>query len=317
MTVTCRSCGANITKKGRLPGIKCSGPCENFYHVKCACISQELLSDINNRTVNWLCESCRLQSSQSVIDNEISDSECDVNVSLADIMIQLKRMEKKLSALDKVKDAVHTLQAANDALTSKLKHLEDQFSIHSAKLHQMEADYDKPAQMLNASSITISGLPMEHVDISGMIFNTISKVENSIQPDDILSIEPIRRNVSKTTLNKTNNYVTRHNFFIVKLKSIDLQQKVLTQMRKIKTLYTKDLDIILPQNHREHQIHIMHRLSKFQSQLYHEAKNIKLSSNFKYLWCKAGQIYLKKSADSDVYRIHSMNDIFRIQNIIH
>lgn len=299
MSATCSICSSNITK-GRFPGIKCSGPCDKFYHVRCAKISDDLLRNIKNRSVNWLCETCRVECSQSVIDNEVSDAEYDV--SLADIMRQLKKMESKLSALEELK-------SENAALTFKIKQLEEQYTLQSSKLYSMEADIDKPNQLQNATSISISGLPAVHGDIRGMILNTIRKIEDSIQADDIISIKNIQR--------KSNNRTSvLHNIFIVKLSSAELQQAILSQMRKIKTLHTKDLDVILPQNHPAQQIHIMQRLTKFQARLYHEAKKIKTEYHYKFLWCKSGQIYLRESTDSDALRIHSMNDLFRLQTNI-
>lgn len=304
-------CSSNITK-GRYPGIKCGGPCDKFYHVRCAKISQDLLRDIKNRSVNWLCETCRVDSNQSVIDSDVSDADCDV--SLADIMKQLKKMEGKLFALEKLKSTVQTLQADNEALILKINQLEENYTSQNTKLNLMEADNDKPVQKQNATSITISGLPAKHGDVPAMILHTISKIENSIVSDDIVSIENIHKTNQNTQIKSNTNTPVLQNIFIVKLKSIELQQTVLSQMRKIKTLHTKDLDIILPQNHPNQQIRIMQRLSKFQAHLYHEAKKIKTKFNYKYLWCKSGQIYLRESTNSDVLRIHSMNDIFRLQS---
>lgn len=94
MSATCNTCSSNITK-GRFPGVKCGGPCEKPFHIKCARISDDLLQGINNRSVNWLCEDCRTTSNQSIMDDDqiLSDSG-NTNVSLSDVMILLKRMEK-------------------------------------------------------------------------------------------------------------------------------------------------------------------------------------------------------------------------------
>lgn len=305
----CFKCSGNITKE-RFPGVKCSGMCEKLFHVKCACISDELLRGIKSRSANWLCEVCREAASQSIIDSDMSEHESDVN--LTDIMKQLKKMEYKLSALEDLKISISTIQSENIALRTKLNKLEQQLAIHNTKLHLMEAENDKPYQMQNISNITISGLPLNHGDIRGMIVNTIGIIEPSIQRDDIVSIDEVHKNNNTSSTNKLNTKSISHGFFIVKLKSSDMKNNVLTQMRKKKSLYTKELTVSLPQNHPEQRIHIMHHLTRFQSQLYREAKNIKIKYNYKFLWCKSGQIYLRKSTESDIQRIHSLNDIFRL-----
>lgn len=193
--------------------------------------------------------------------------------------------------------------------------MEEQIHIQNYKVHKIEADNDKPNQMVNVSSLAITGLPMKHGDIRGLIINTFQKVNVNIQPDDIVSIDEIHRNKKPASSNNNTAKMIFHDFFLVKLNNIDLKNNILTQMRKKKSLTTKELDVCLPINHPEQRIFIMHHLTKFQSQLYREAKNIKIKYNYKYLWCKDGNIYLRKSAESDVHRIYSYNDIFRLRNL--
>lgn len=316
MTATCNLCSSNITKE-RFPGIKCGGNCEKLFHIKCARISDDLLQVIKNRSANWLCEDCRSTSNQSNIVDDDDSSEPAHNVlSLSDIMIQLKLMEKKLTALDELKAIVSSLMSENADIKSRVHILEDQLLKQTTKFHHLEADCDFPKQQENACRIIICGLPLKHGDVKGLVINTIKKIGVDIQTDDLVSVEPIHKNIN---VSRNNNTIKPflNDFFNVKLSSVELKNNILEQMRKKKVLSTRDLDVLLPQNHPEQRIYIMHQLTSFQTHLYREAKIIKSKFNYKYLWCKSGQIFLRKSTESDVHRIRSFNDIFRLNRIHH
>ena len=312
---TCNLCSTNITK-AKFPGIKCAGACENTFHFKCANISEELLNGIKNGSANWLCNVCRITTlNQSlIVDEEDNSDETNNLPSLSDVMIQLKRMEKQLSTLENMKATVLSLASDNEQLTSRVNTLENQLSIQTSKIHLLEAEIDKPIQQLNSSSITIIGLPCQHDDIRDIVINTIKKIGVEITYDDIVSIHSIPKTTSTVSSIENKSKSPLHDLLIVKFTTNEIKNNILLQMKEKKSLFTKDLDVILPLNHPEQRIFIMQRLTAFQSKLYREAKKIKTSYNFKYLWCKNGQIYLRKSGDSDVHRIQSLNDIFRLHH---
>lgn len=94
MVATCCMCSGNITKE-RFPGLKCGGLCDRPFHAKCAGISDQMLQGVKNRSVNWVCEECRSTTNQSMIDCDDDTSDIEtIDISLVDIMKQLKRMEK-------------------------------------------------------------------------------------------------------------------------------------------------------------------------------------------------------------------------------
>lgn len=317
MAAICHMCTTKITKE-RFPGVKCGGSCENLFHISCAGISKQLVDDIKNQSANWLCADCRLFANQSILVDDEVIVESTNTIKLVDIMNLLRRMESKLSSLDTLKQHIEAIEFENTALNTKIKKLEDQIVIQNHKLHDIQANMDKPNQIKNAANIVIRGLPLNHEDHRGLIIDTICKIGVSIQADDILSIEAIHRTNKTVPTNndsRTQSKAISHDFFIVKFKSAVLKNNILTQMTKKKSLFTNELDVILPLNHPEQRIFVMQHLTVFQAQLYRDAKNIKIKFNFKFLWCKSGQIYLRKSTDTDVYRISSFNDIFRLQNV--
>lgn len=312
---TCNICSTNITK-AKFPGVKCAGPCENTFHLKCANISDELVEEIKNRSATWLCHACRSNTpNQSLIVDEEENYDSTNNLpNLSDVMILLQRMEKKLIALENMKAMVLSLASDNEQLTSRVNTLEKQLSTQTSKIHLLEAENDKPNQQSNSSSITIIGLPSQHDDVRDVVINTIKKIGLEINYDDIVSIHAIPKNTSTVSSKQNKSNSLLHDLLVVKFTTNEIKNNIMLHMKKKKSISTKDLDIILPQNHPEQRIFIMHRLTAFQSQLYREAKKIKSTYNYKYLWCNYGQIYLRKSAASDVHRIQSHNDIFRLHD---
>lgn len=316
---SCNMCSTNITK-AKFPGINCAGPCNKLFHIRCAQISDDLMLRIKDRSASWLCLKCRDTSNQSIIEGEDDVSDAQIVLpSLSDIMFQLKCMDRKLSALEALKAMVTSLVSENKELKTRIDKLESQLLNNTTKLHLLEAENDKPNQQQNASSITITGLPINHGDIRGVIINTIKKLGVEINTDDIVSIQGKQKSNTDLEPGSNNNRSkpVLKSLFIVKLKNVELKNNILAQTKKHKTLSCKDLDVSLPVNHPMQRIFVMHYLTSFQSKLYHEAKNIKLKYNYKFLWCKNGQIYLRNSEGSNAHRIQSFCDIFRVASSHH
>lgn len=336
--IQCAQCVRVITEA---QGYFCCDKCLNSFHAKCKNIlGQNITRLAQNAT--WFCSDGCLSLQQPANDvndadsnlppgnnnnnddhnsNNIDNNNSDLTInlpnspSLSDVMTLLLRMEKKLSALDDMQALVSSLASKNEVLVSRVNTLENELLKLSSKFNLLEAAGDQPHQQLNSSSITIIGLPCKSDDTRDVIINAINKIGVEITFDDIVSINEIHKKSSGALSKDSKSKSHEQNLLVVKFTTAEIKNNILLHMRERKSLSTKDLDVFLPQNHPEQRIFIMHRLTAFQSLLYREAKKIKTMFNFKYLWCKNGQIYLRKSADFDAHRIHSLNDIFRLQRL--
>lgn len=315
----CVMCSKNITKE-RFPGIKCA-TCEQIYHIKCADVSEQILLGLKNGSTTWLCPKCRTGPNCSIVDcdDEIDMLTCPDNPKLNDVVAILKGIQKQLADLKKstsyLCDTLDHVQATTAALTLENKCLKKQLhqfemiqAEQDTKINYMEAEMDRPNQILNKNNIIIGGLPHNRDDIESVVMNISIKIGVHINKDDIISVKQMFQNNSTQSLFK--------NAFIITLKTLELKMKILNSMRTKKTFYTRELDGDVSADISNCRIFILHHFTKFQSRLYNEAKKIKSEGNFQFLWSKDNNIYLRKTTDSKIYHIFSFNDTNRIRKSI-
>ena len=320
MPGNCEKCLKGITSS-RFPGISC-GLCLSVYHIKCAEISDEVLSEIKNGSATWHCPDCRTVSNSSIIKGP--DDGIDILTetpipNIGDLMAILKGMQRQLDSLknsmnfvckstDDLKVAISVL--TNDAQRSdqRLKFLERKSEEQQVKINTIEAQLDRPLQEQNQSNIVVCGIPPNYNDISSLVINIGNVIGVQILEDDIISVnQMVHRKQTDSVLK---------NSFIIKLKTVELKNLILSSFRKKKTLHFHELAADFSMALKNQKIFILHHFTKFQSTLYNAAKTIKREHNFHFLWYKNNNIFLRQTAESRIYQISSLNDINRL-NIIH
>jgi uncharacterized UPF0160 family protein len=316
-------CTKNITL-GRFPGIKCAN-CIKAYHIKCVGASDELVENINSGSATWLCISCRDTSRRSVIDytdpiapnnpvmhNTLSPPE---NPTLHDVMAALTKVQKQLTDLDSAQqfmnDTMEELHATVSSLTKenytinkKINKMETKINEYEQRISWLEANADIPNQQIIARNIVVCGLPSEHDDISGLFVNLTGKIGVKLSCEDIVSIEKMKHT------NPVSNALK--NAFIVTVKTTDMKNIILTNFRKKKSLFLDEIDV----NFGKSRIILLHHFTKFQTNLYKEAKQFKAKFNFRFLWCSNNKILLRNLPDSEVNHIRSSCQLSRLHRLL-
>jgi hypothetical protein len=96
------------------------------------------------------------------------------------------------------------------------------------------------------------------------------------------------------------------------LKSSEAKSELFEKKKIFKNLFTGDLDINCT-NSKE--VFLRHHLTPFQTTLYHDARKIKVDFNYRFLWVKSGQIFLRENEKTKIYKIQNQSDIFRLINL--
>jgi hypothetical protein len=191
----------------------------------------------------------------------------------------------------------------NKALRDRLRESEIKQIETEKKLNTLEYLLDLNEQEKIKPNILISGFETTKDNMKKVVREILTNVDNTIKNTDIADIAP--------TGQSENN---KFNQFIVKLASEDIKNQIM-QKKKLKKIFTTQINI--PDCMSNKQILFQHHLSKLQKKLYFEARKIKSSKNFKFLWVKDGVILLRESTETrKIYRITNFNHINAINEAL-
>jgi hypothetical protein len=220
-------------------------------------------------------------------------------------LIDMEMSQQNMSTtMDDLMTRVSRLAQENTSLQKKLIKMETHLDEYERKIDYLEVKADIPNQANNSKNIIVCGLPTENTDIGELFIKITEKIGDKISNDDIISIEKIKHRKVVTNALK--------NAFILKLKSPELKQSILTNFRRKKSLHLDEIDTSFSNS----RIIMLHHLTKFQSKIYKETKNFKNQFNFRFLWCTQNKIFLRYSPDSEVHHIQSLHDLARLERYL-
>ncbi|CAH2089436.1 unnamed protein product [Euphydryas editha] len=325
MVPKCNSCAKNVTKKS--PGLVCSR-CEKSVHATplCSKLTNKQLTTLRNATgLEWSCEECLANTSRrsSYMMPQVEDSDDDdlppclnnlpsdkYQKLILDISNQMHKILKKelegvKSSLEFLGHQVETIEESiknQDARIKKLenrsddtfnknKYLETQIAAIEQELREME-------QRTLCCSLEIAGITanMDNKEID--ITQGIAKKLNL----DTRSIIQTRWIRSRRTENSGS--------IMVETASNDIRNRWIEAGKKAQ-LTLGMLGLNVPSEQAGTKIFIREALSPYMKTLYYNARN-SLKSSHKYLWCKNGVIYCRKSDNSKVSIIRSSRDISKL-----
>lgn len=200
-----------------------------------------------------------------------------------------KQQEEVLKRLANIEKENNNLRQENTNLNKRLANIESFF-------------YQQQQQQLQ-NHITIHGVPKAPNDnLNATVINTIKAINITVTPDDIITVRRMN----------TNNNNTAPPIIVAELKTTALKQHIMQT-------YKTNGPIMLTQlssasNAGNKKIYINEYLNNYYKQLYSNAKELKLSNGFKFVWFKQGIIYARENETSQIYRVKHQNDITHIKN---
>lgn len=328
----CKTCGNAVN--GRSKGLQCSGPCEEFYHSKCANITPEIFQAVQTDGVTWCCVACKNSKRRSIIIQDDNDARAaeesssntplsdktssnflpELNTTTTPTMFEVSSYLKELGKvildihqsqtfiakqMEEIKSQNKMIIRENNELKEKLKFSEENCIKMEKKINVLEANDDVKNQLQIANNIVIAGLPVGTENPELVFKNITTKINVKFTPDDIINYRFLPQHQEGTAS------------FVVELKTLEYKQEILKKKRIHQQLFTNDIGLGITGNK---EIFIRHHLTALQSKLYYEAKQIKQHWKFRFLWYKDGTIFLRKNESTKVYAVRSHNDIGFINN---
>lgn len=318
----CKFCLEDLPKDGDFA--TCS-VCMEGMHFKCSPISGPSWRSLSNhRKDTWRCVDCRTKSTQEMandpstpeasseleklLDKKFKDFKMEIKLEIQERFKEVRKsMEDKLREMERglefVGEKMEELTKANKEMQRKLVvveqnqgKLEDQTKELRTRVHGLELTVHQMEQEKHANKLEISGVP-ENIDCQLYVGKVLEKCRVNPMPrlDQYVVVKHNHVNTTNTTKSLT-----------VIFESEKLRDTVWTTIKREKPkIKTGDISAQGPST----EIYINEYLSPYYKRVFYEAKKIKKDKQYKFLWVQNGRILLKKTQESKIMRIASLNDL--------
>ncbi|XP_050065559.1 uncharacterized protein LOC126554543 [Aphis gossypii] len=289
MTI-CNSCSTAITSRSL--SISCND-CKLPWHAKCQKLTKEDVAFYNDEGSYWRCHKCSAEKRASLrIDNKINDD----NTNLSDIkgiILQLKDsfemfkketgnnfdlINKKINVIDKIITDNQNMKTQINTLESKIEFLE--------------------RRMIN-NEIVIDGVPENKLE------NCYEIVKNIGTQLNIKITDPMINDCHR--VGRTQNNLTRR--IVVGFTSHQDKVKILDSRKIIRNLSTKNIGM-----EPEVSIYIRENLTSKSSFLFKQARDFRNQYNYKFVWTKNGQIFLRKNESEKIINVANEEVIHNLKS---
>ncbi|KAI5646784.1 hypothetical protein NE865_00642 [Phthorimaea operculella] len=293
--------------------------CRNYYHFKCANITEIGYNRKNaDLKAAWRCPTCRATGGGGTPEP-----------TLYDVMLELKRFRANIEPqVTEVSDSLKDLKRQWKEMDSRVKIIEDRIStaednfsalstlpkeLKEAKecISNLVEANNAQEQFSRLNNVEIGGIPLKKNENLVEILQSISsKIGFPLCSTDVDTIHRVRRFVNSS--NKPGiPQATRPPAIIVRFTQRRRKDAFLAAKRAHKTLNTADIGIAGPAN----EVFITHHLTPANKLLLKEAKSVKLTLQYSYLWVQDCKILMRKNDEphSKIIHIKSEGDLRKLK----
>lgn len=322
----CVKCNKNVTKK--VPGLECSR-CNQIVHADplCSKLSNKQLNTIRNSPgIEWSCEHC-LKNISHRSSFVIPDEEDDVDdyetteiapvVDAKKLVMDIGREVKKT-----FREEIRSLENSLDFLSSQLTTMEQSIIKQDSKIKELEnKNYDLQNKNKNLElrvNVLEQGLK-EFEQQSLGTFLEIAGLPEILSKDMCKVVDTVAHK-----LNVEQKYIqsSRRLFgtkdkpgpLLVELKSKELVQKWV-EAGKAHCLTVGQILPSVQKEKADDRVYIREALTKYQKTLLYNTKSELLNKSCEYVWSKNGKVFARKSNNSKIYYIRTLNDIKLVKTL--
>lgn len=315
----CIKCNKNITRK--LPGLECSR-CDKIVHADptCAKLSNKQINTLRNSPgIEWSCEDClknmSRRSSYIIPDNDEDDDDSEPNSVIntmdtrklvQDISRELKKTFKEEisslgASLEFLGDQISAMEQSiknQDSVIKKLEHKNEDLQNKNKNLELrvavLEQGLRNHEQKSLSTSLEIAGLPdIPPKDVKQTLLTVAAELD--MDDNDILSYQRIPGNRDKPTS------------ILVEMKTKPVCKQWIDASKQ-KCITAGKIFLDIPKEKANNRIYIREALTKYVKTLLYNAK-LELNKSFQFIWCKDGNVCVRKTNNSKIYYIRSLQDI--------
>lgn len=317
----CTKCNKNITKTK--PGLVCSR-CDKSVHADPVCVklSNKQINTLKNSPgIEWSCEHCLQNLSRRSSFLIPDDSEDELQTGRDMQPIDTRKLVQDISReLKKTfREEIQGLEASLEFVTDQLSNMEQRVLKQNASIKELE---NKNQDLLNknknlelrvsvleqvmntfeqkslSSSIEIAGLPnVPTIEVQKLIENIASKLD--VDKNDVRLSSRLPGSKEKPGQ------------ILVEMRTPSARSQWIAAS-KGKSLTLGSLIPHVSQDKAADRVYIREALTKYIKTLLYTAKS-QLNKSFKFVWCKDGKVCARKSENSKIFYIRSIQDINRIQ----
>lgn len=317
--VNCSECNLKLTKNNN--GVSCI-KCKNFFHQRCAIISDFILNDIISGKLDWKCNNCittQLNSSNAVHSGSEGDLDIDNVKKSIDLMsaeinnLKLKQNDMT-NSLNLLINGLNDIRKISDNVSlnsEKLKILEIENNTLKAEVFSLSQRVDNIESRSLTSYIQIDGFPViPKNDKLNENLNFIIKQIHQKLNVDVKDNEIVKVYQRSKIINGKSRLIQS---IIVQYVNNNIRNKLLIASKTEKNLTIDKLNLNFAKlENNTNKIYFNEFITLNKKKLLYKSRIFKNENNFKFLWVKNGKIYLKKDENSKIFIVkneHVLNDI--------
>lgn len=304
--VNCGTCNRQIT--GKQLKINCA-ECQSNFHANCVNLSKADIDYLTSESSVWRCEPCSVNRRKSLM---LETEATEGTITLNDLMKAINELTREHK--QSIRDFNTSYEVMNEKLDENTKTLKDQTEkikeylqiIETLKdenkqlkerLDVMETKLDEAEQYSRRNCVEIQGVPVAENDVIGTVRRVGKAIGMNITDEMIDTCH---------TLRKRPNTEGPPGIIVKFVRRIDADD-MLAKKRGKKDLSTRHLDL-----QTDKPIYINESLTPLKRRLMGMAREVRRSNNYKWLWVRAGKIFMKKEDNSPVILIKCQADLNKL-----
>lgn len=340
----CMTCNAEI--KADEKHVKCVY-CSNSSHIKCAGLSESRYNKTQKNNCYYCSTHCESQHTASKkMDELLANVKC-LQTSM-DVLTQKcdenTRSQKRTDdAMKNLSVSIREITASQSEIKCSVEEVKASQSFISAQyediksLHEgMRKDFTSCMNKVSDHESQMNDLNRTIVDMKKRLRSAEqSALKNEIIINGIPKEFPIAEativtkvaaavgvQLFSTDIERAQR--TRNGMILVEFSNSKVRGDIL-RARKGKSVYVDEIDFgtaVLPTSSRSPQnnkryhtkVFINENLTRETRAIFKEAKSLRVTHGYKYVWCSKGSIYCKREDSSEVYVIDSVEDLKKIRS---
>lgn len=219
--------------------------------------------------------------------------------SLADVMSLLNSMNAKLTSVQKT---LEKQKGAIDSLVNDVRLLKEENVTLKKELEEVKQQQNESDQYNRRATLEIQGVPEKNGEnVSTIVTEIGNALGMNINNENIDACHRLGKKSGE-----------RPRTIIVKFLRRQDQEKMIKERKMRRMLNVDDVwkKGFTPSENST--IYINESLTPSNRKLHAEARKIKKDKNYKYLWVKGGNIYIRKQENSQRIHIKTMSDILNL-----
>lgn len=224
----------------------------------------------------------------------------------------MKKMDKKFSDFEKslefsmeqmeelrVASTVKDVQKKLVLIEKRQEKEENESKEWKSKIRGLETLVQELNQKSENCKLELSGFPTNlNVEVNNIARELLSKVDGSHIGQ-----------VTAERVSKVYGQQTNRTSIVMKFESVEKRNVILNKIKQEK-IHLKAGDLLKTGDPTP--VYVNEFLTSYYRRLFYEAKKLKMDKKYAYLWVEDGKILLKKTQDSRVVRLTSMEDLGKI-----